>query len=178
MTMQRFDCRTTLIVAFISLCAGYSHAANRCIGSDGQVAFQDTPCAQNSKSSEPIRLRDNTVSNGLGRPAAPEKLEFGQDRTQNVIVASAALDLLATNGRDCRLELKVRPDSQQAADSCNRFLAQYREWWKTATREVGDAIKDERWWESNRHLTRKAADSAQIVSEAYAFITLHLKSTR
>jgi len=116
------------------------------------------------------------VSNGLGREAAPEKLVFGTDRYQNVVLAAGAMDVLATNGRDCRIELKVRPTSEEAAASCNRYLAQYRMWREPAAKEIREAIKDDAWYQANRDIIRKATESAAIVNEAHAFITLSLRN--
>jgi Domain of unknown function (DUF4124) len=155
---------------------GQALAANRCVGPDGQVSFQDTPCPSNSKTAAPIRLRENTVSNGLGRQAAPEKLVFGPSRYENLMTAAGAMEVLATNGRDCRLELKVRPDSDDAITSCNRYLAQYRMWREPAAKEIREAIKDEAWNQANRDIIRKASESAGIVNEVHAFITLNLRN--
>ena len=115
----------------------------------------------------------------LGRPSAPEKLVFGPSRYENVMIAGGALEVLATNGRDCRIELKVRPDSDQAVTSCNRYLAQHRMWREAAAKEVREAIKDEGWHLENREnqeLVRKATDSAAIVNEVHSFITIKLRN--
>jgi hypothetical protein len=116
------------------------------------------------------------VSNGLGRTAAPEKLAFGQNRSENVTIAAGALEVLATNGRDCRIELKVRPQSDEASISCNRYLAQYQMWREAAAKEIREAIKDEPWYQANRDIVRKATDSAAIVNEVHSFITLNLRN--
>lgn len=163
-------------IAILALWQSQSFAANRCVGQDGQVTFQDAPCPASSKAAAPIRLWENTMSNGLGRPAAPEKLVFGPDRYENVTIAAGALEVLATNGRDCRIELKVRPDSDDAIKSCNRYLAQYRMWREAAAKEVREAIKDEAWYQANRDIVRKATDSAAIVNEVHSFITLNLRN--
>jgi hypothetical protein len=163
-------------MALLAIWQGQSLAANRCVGPDGQVTFQDAPCPSSSKAAAPIKLRENTVSNGLGRPAAPEKLPFGQNRSENVTIAAGALEVLATNGRDCRIELKVRPQSDEAITSCNRYLAQYQMWREAAAKEIREAIKDEPWYQANRDIVRKATDSAAIVNEVHSFITLNLRN--
>lgn len=166
----------SLSTVLLAIGPGHLLAANRCVAADGQVSFQDAPCPHDSRAAAPLKLRENTVSNGLGRPAAPEKLAFGSDRYENVVIAAGAMEVLATNGRDCRIELKVRPTSDEAALSCNRYLAQHRTWWNPAAKELGDAIKDDRWYQANRDIIRKATDSAAIVNEVHSFITLNLRN--
>lgn len=168
--------RAVVIVFLTFGFAGTAFAANKCVGPDGQVTFQDTPCSRTATSSEQFRLRENTVSNGVGRAAAPEKLEFGSDKSQNAVLAAAALELLATNARDCRIELKVRPNSNEAIESCNRYLAQRGQWWLPATQELGKLIAEPGWWEANRETSRRGSSAAGQVKEAHAFIALHLRS--
>jgi hypothetical protein len=166
----------SLAVLFLAVCHGQLLAANRCVAPDGQVSFQDTPCPFGSKAAAPIALRENTVSNGLGRAGAPEKLVFGPSRYENLMTAAGAMEVLATNGRDCRLELKVRPESDDAVTSCNRYLSQYRMWREPAAKEIREAAKDEAWHQANRDIIRKATESAGIVNEVHSFITLNLRN--
>lgn len=158
------------------LAAGPTFAANKCVGADGRVTFQDTPCLQTAISSEPLRLRENTVTNDVGRPAAPERLEFGSDNSRNALLAASALELLATNARDCRIELKVRPQSNEAIESCKRYLAQRKQWWLPATKELGRLIGEPGWWEANRETSRRGSSAAGHVKEAHEFIALHLRN--
>lgn len=158
------------------LAAQSALAANKCVGPDGRVTFQDTPCVQTAVSSETLRLRENTVPNGVGRAASPERLEFGSDNSRNALLAAGALELLATNARDCRIELKVRPSSKDAVDSCNRYLAQRRQWWLPATQELGRLIGEPGWWEANRETSRRGSTAAGHVKEAHEFIALHLRN--
>lgn len=166
----------SLSAVLLAIGPGHSRAANRCVAADGQVSFQDAPCPNASKAAAPLKLRENAISNSAGRPAGPETLAFGSDRYANVMIAAGAMEVLATNGRDCRIELKVRPGSDEAAKSCNRYLAQYRTWWSPAAKELGDAIKDDRWYQANREIIRKATDSAAVVNEVQSFITLSLRN--
>ena len=155
---------------------GQAVAANRCVSLDGRVSFQDAPCPINAKVAAPLKLWESTASNGLGREGAPEKLAFGSSRYENLVTAAGAMEVLAANGRDCRIELKVRPASDQAIESCNRYLEQYRMWREPAAQEIRDSIKDEDWHRTHRDTIRKAIDSAAIVNEVHSFITLKLRN--
>ena len=171
--------KLTLIGVIASLLAtGCALAANKCIGPDGQVSFQDASCPIGSKTSEPIRLRENTIGNGVGRQPAPERLVFAQSRPSNFRTAAAAIDVLATNGSDCEIELKVRPASEQAADSCNRYLAQHSQWFEPARRELIAALADKDWFAQNARDAERAADTTKKVARHHAFINLYIRNTR
>ena len=160
-----------------SIAVNPANAANKCVGTDGQVTFQDAPCPGGSKA-EPIRLRENTVGNGVGRPAAPEKLVFGQSRSSNFRTAAAAMDVLATNGSDCEIELKVRPTSDQASEICTRYLAQHRAWFEPARRELLAALEDKEWFAQNAREAVGAADTTKKVAKHHEFVSLFLRNAR
>ena len=153
-----------------------AHAANKCVDANGKVSFQDAPCPKNSKSSESIRLRENTVNNGLGRLAAPERLVFGQNTASDFILASAALELLSTNGSDCEIEIKVRPDSDQAYASCNRFLSQFRAWYEPARKQLLVILEDREWNSQNVRSVSNAVAEMEKARRHHTFIALHYRN--
>lgn len=55
-----------LVAALAWLAPGSAQAVNKCTGADGQVAYQDAPCPISAKSSQEVKIRQNSIGTSDG----------------------------------------------------------------------------------------------------------------
>lgn len=62
-------------------------AINKCTGADGKVAYQDTPCAGGAKSSQEVKVYDNSIgtSGGNWRFESKKDALTGASRSAKVL---------------------------------------------------------------------------------------------
>ncbi len=66
--------KRVVVVVALTLTAGWCasvHAVNKCIGVDGRVTFQDSPCPNASRSAEKLSPKENVPGRGDGGAASP-----------------------------------------------------------------------------------------------------------
>ena len=162
------------IAAVLSVATSGALAVNRCVAPDGSITFQEAACPNSARSSAPVKIWDNTIDGGNDQRHTVAPLRFTESKTENATLAAGALEVLSTGARDCRIELKVRPESSEAFRSCSRYLAQRNAWWSPAIKELAALVKDNEWGLANSRTVTSATESIDKVNEAHAFIKLRL----
>lgn len=155
-----------------------THAANKCIGEDGNISFQDAPCPAASKSKEVITLRPggNTVSGastyGVG------SLDISGTPSQRASKIQAALEALASVSTDCRIKLDVYGPSEQALTVCDSFTKHYKAWWAPSIEGLKKLTENTDWAKENIDSIVKSTDSMAKVNTNAEYVLRRLQTQR
>lgn len=97
-------------------------AANKCVGPGGSVVYQDASCPGSTAAGQPLKLW------GTQPPPLPEDkpIAWTGAPLSDLLRATALLDAMATQGRDCEWALKVTR-AASILDRCKPFLLMLRE---------------------------------------------------
>lgn len=169
--------RITILLSLAILVAP-AFAANKCVGEDGKISFQDTPCPSTARSKEEVKLRSegNTFS-GAGAYGVGT-LDLSGPPSQRAARVQSAFEALASVSTDCRIKLDVYGSSPEALSVCSSFTAHYKAWWTPANESLKTLLKDNEWARANIEVVEKSTAAMQKANGNAEYILRRLQTQR
>lgn len=165
-----------ILSAVLLLFASNVLAANKCVGPDSKVTFQDAPCPNTAKSQERLKLRlhGNTTSSADSYGVPSLDLSGSPDLLS--LRALAALDSLASASTDCRIKLDVYGPTGDALRVCNSFITHHKAWWTPATNAVRELLDDREWSSRNMRTIEKSTSAMEKTTANAEYILRRIQT--
>lgn len=165
-----------LVLVFYVLHPVSTMAANKCIGADGKISFQDTPCSNTSRSAEVLKLRPdgNTLSGAASYGISPLDLSGPPEVLSLRILAT--FEALASSSTDCRIKLDVYGPSPEAQQVCGGFVAHHRAWWTPAIEAQKSLLKNQEWTTKNLPIMERSTRAMQKTAANAEYISMKIQT--
>ncbi len=155
----------TLLLSSPSVLAVY-----KCTDASGTILYSDVPCVSS-------QTQQDTYGSEGKIKSAPIRIDFGKTRAAQRIKATAILDSIRIDGRDCEWALKV--DEKQIA-KCLTFLQDMRPGgeFEQAGGVLSSLIKDATEQNESAQDYAKVTRLMQEIAEYSQFMQARLKTVR